>query len=139
MTKQTTNSDSFPVRTKKNHARIMLWIFAWVGTFVAADKAELYEWYTSDSLSLLAIVVNAAIGLGVIVTYMRFLKELDEMQQRIQLVALALAMGIGLVGSFSYSLMVTAGFVADPEISVIIMLLGVTYSIALIVGQVRYR
>jgi uncharacterized membrane protein YbhN (UPF0104 family) len=139
MTNQTINSTDFTVGSKKNHARIMLWIIAWMATFVAADKAELYEWYTSDLLSALAIVVNAAIGVGVIVTYMKFLKELDELQQKIQLNALALAMGVGYVGSFIYSLMVTAGFVTDPELTIIIMLMSGTYSVALVAGRVRYR
>ena len=139
MNRKSIKSDETPARSKKNHALIMLWIFVWMATFVAADKAEAYEWYTAGSLSLLAIAINAVIGLTVIVTYMRFLKELDEMQQKIQLNALALAMGIGLVGSVSYSLMVSAGIVAAPDIAVVIALLGGGYSAGLVIGRARYQ
>ena len=106
---------------------------------VLADKAELYEWHSSASISILAIGINAVIGLGLIVTFMRYLKELDELQRKIQLEALAIAMGVGFVGGFSYSLLVTAKFISDAEISDIILLMTLTYVVGIIVGQVRYR
>ena len=124
---------------KKNHRRILYWIVAWTVTMVLADKAELYEWHSSALISILAIVINAGIGIGMIVTYMRFLTELDELQRKIQLDSLALSLGVALVGSFSYSLLVTAKFITDAEISDIILLMGTTYAVGLIVGQVRYR
>ncbi len=117
----------------------MIGIFAWTGTMVLADKAELYEWHSSALISILAIVINAGIGIGVIATFMRFLRELDELQRKIQLDALALSMGIGFVGSFSYSLLVTAKFITDAEISDVILLMTLTYVVGLIVGQLRYR
>ena len=132
-------TDSTDWTTKKNHRRILYWIFAWTVTMVLADKAELYEWHSSALVSILAIVINAGIGVGMIVTYMRFLTELDELQRKIQLDSLALSLGVALVGSFSYSLLVTAKFITDAEISDIILLMGITYMVGLIVGQVRYR
>ena len=132
-------TDSTDWTTKKNHRRILYWIVAWSVTMVLADKAELYEWHSSALISILAIVINAGIGIGMIVTFMRYLKELDELQRKIQLDSLALSMGIGLVGSFSYSLLVTAKFISDAEISDIILLMILTYVVGIIVGQIRYR
>ena len=126
-------------RTNKNTIRLIVWVFAWTLTMVLADKAELYEWYSSELISILAIVINAVTGIGMIVVFIQFLKELDELQRKIQLDSLALSMGIGLVGSFSYSLLVTAKFISDAEISDIILLMMLTYVVAIIVGQVRYR
>jgi hypothetical protein len=61
------------------------------------------------------------------------------MQQKIQLNALALAMGVGLVGGVSYSLLVSNGYVASPDTAVAIMLLGGGYSVGLILGRARYQ
>ena len=133
------DSEGFTARNIKNNIRLLCWVFAWVGTMVVADKAELYEWHSSALISVLAIVIHTGIGFGMIVTFMRFLKQLDDLQRKIQLDALALSMGVGLVGSFSYSLLVTAKFISDTEISDIILLMIVTYMVGLIVGQVRYR
>ncbi len=132
-------TDSTDWTTKKNHRRVLYWIVAWSVTMVLADKAELYEWHSSALISILAIIINAGIGIGMIVTYMRFLTELDELQRKIQLDSLALSLGVALVGSYSYILLVTAQFISDAEISHIVLLMAFTYVVGLIVGQVRYR
>ena len=137
--KEETTETGFDTRYLKNNIRLLCWIFAWVGTIILVDKAVLYEWYSSDLISMVAIVINAGIGLGVIVTFMRYLNEVDELQRKIQLDALALSMGVGWVGGFTYSLLVTAQFVTDNEVSDIIMLMTFTYMVGIIVGQVRYR
>ena len=88
---------------------------------------------------MLAIVVNAGLGLGMILSYLRHLKDMDELQRKIQLDALAVSMGVALVGSFSYSLMVTAKFIVDAEVSDIILLMTLTFMASIIVGHIRYR
>ena len=124
--------------SKKNHALLMVWIFIWMATFVAVDKGAGNGWVTSNAMSLAAVALNAFLGLGVLFTYMKFLKELDEMQQKIQLNALALAMGVGLVGTISYTLLVTGGHVAQPDLAVIIMLLSGGYMAGLLIGRAQY-
>jgi len=133
------NTESWAKRVRKSHLRMLAWTFAWSGTMVLADKAELYEWYTSGLMSMAAIIFNALIGLGLIVNFMRYLQDLDELHRKIQLGALALAMGVGLVGSFSYSLLITAQFVTDPEVNDLILLMVLTYVAGILFGQVKYR
>ena len=128
-----------PAASKKYHALIMLWLLAWVGSMVAVSKAEARGVFDSDALSMLAIALHTLIGVGVIVVYMKFLQELDELQRRIQLNALALAMGVGLVGSFTYSLLVQAAFVQDPEMEVLIMLMSGAYTVGLLLGRRQYQ
>ncbi len=108
-------------------------------TMVLADKAILYEWHSSDLISAIAIVLNAGIGIGMILSYLRHLKYMDELQRKIQLDALAIAMGVALVGSVSYLLMVTAKFITDAEVSDIILLMTFTFVVSVIVGHIRYR
>ncbi|MDE2744010.1 MAG: hypothetical protein OXI58_20640 [Gemmatimonadota bacterium] len=123
----------------KNTIRFLCWSFAWSMTMVLADKAILYEWHSSALISAIAIVLNAGIGIGMILSYLRHLKSMDELQRKIQLDALAIAMGVALVGSFSYSLMVTAKFITDVEVSDIILLMTFTFVVSVTVGHLRYR
>ncbi len=123
----------------KNAIRFLCWTFTWSMTMVLADKAILYEWYSSALISAIAIVLNAGIGIGMILSYLRHLKYMDELQRKIQLDALAISMGVALVGSFSYSLMVTAKFITDAEVSDIILLMSFTFVVSVIVGHIRYR
>ena len=123
----------------KNTIRFLCWTFAWSMTMVLADKAILYEWHSSALISAIAIVLNTGIGIGMILSYLRHLKSMDELQRKIQLDALAIAMGVALVGSFSYSLMVTAKFITDAEVSDIILLMTFTFVVSVTVGHLRYR
>ena len=54
--------------------------------------------------------------------------------------AKALAFGVGVVGGLSYSMLDAANVISsDAEIGYLVMLMGVTYSIAFIVGSIRYK
>ena len=139
MEKPMVNLSCLTSGSAKNTIRFLCWTFAWSMTMVLADKAILYEWHSSDLISAIAIVLNAGIGIGMILSYLRHLKYMDELQRKIQLDALAIAMGVALVGSFSYSLMVTAKFITDAEVSDIILLMTFTFVVSVIVGHIRYR
>ena len=139
MKDQTNNDAGYSVRCRKNSTRIILWSIAFAGTLVLANKAVLYEWYTSDLIAIGAVVLNALAGIGLIFAFIRSLKEGDDLQRKIQLDALSVAMGVALVGGFSYSLLVTSGFIIDEEVTDITLLMVVAYMVAVIAGQVRYR
>ena len=139
MDKQAVTASGYAARTARHGIKIVLWAIAWSGTLVLADKAELYGWFTADWMTILAVIINAGTGIGVIVSYMQLLKNQDELQRSIQLNALALSVGVGLVGSFTYTLLVTVGFVAAEELTNIILLMVGTYMVGVIIGQVRYR
>lgn len=119
--------------------RLLLWTLAWSGSMVLVDKAILYSWYSSPAVSVAGVIVNAGLGLGMIWAFLRYLSGIDELQRKIQVDALAIAMGVGLVSSFSYSLLVTAGLVTDPEVSDIILAMTGTHVAAIPFGQYRYR
>ncbi len=139
MEKLFATGSAWHMRTAKNTLRFLCWTFVWAATMVLADKAILYEWHSSDQISAVAIVLNAGLGIGMVLSFIKHLKEMDELQQKIQLDALGLAFGITLVGSFSYSLLVTSRFILDAEASDLILLMTVTYVAAVIYGQIRYR
>ena len=67
----------------KNNIRFLFWTLAWTVTMVLADKAELYGWHSSSTISIIAIVVNTGLGLGMIMAFMRLLKGMDELHQKI--------------------------------------------------------
>ena len=129
----------YPARNKKSSIQLVIWTLVWTITMVLADKAELFGWYKSDGMALLAIAINTAIGIGMIFAYLRFLKNQDELHRKIQLEALSLSLGVTLVGSFTYSLLVTTGFIVDAEISDIVLLMMFTYVVAVLAAHVRYR
>ena len=59
MINQISEAEGSTDRSRKNSIRIIAWSLAFAGTMVIADKAVLYEWYSSDLLATAAIVFNA--------------------------------------------------------------------------------
>ncbi len=131
--------NEFESQLARSTIRYGLWMFAWAVSLILVDKAVLYGWYSSVYISVVGIVINAALGLGVIWTFLRHLRDMDEMQRKIQLESLALAMGVTFFGSVSYTLLITTGFITDPELTGILLLMAFTYMASVLVGQYRYR
>ena len=74
-----------------------------------------------------------------IVANKRHLKGLDEMHQKIQLEAMALSLGVGLVVGLSYSTLDVTDLIAfDAEISHLVILMGLTYGAGVAAGLKRY-
>ncbi|HLU93414.1 MAG TPA: hypothetical protein VKZ54_04780, partial [Membranihabitans sp.] len=87
----------------------------------------------------IAILLTLGTGIGMIVTNIHQLKSLDEMMQKIQLEAMAISLGVGVIGGLSYSLMDTENLIPfDAEIGHMVILICVTYLISILMGYRRY-
>jgi hypothetical protein len=127
-------------QTKINTVRLGYWTAAWLLTLAFATFGPIFIWENSPGLSFSAIIFNLVIGGGMIVANKHHLKGLDELHQKIQLEAMALALGVSMVGGLSYSMLDIANIITgDAEISFLVMLMGLTYMGGVIAGHRRYR
>lgn len=140
MNKPISNTNAWEARTKKNTKHLALWSIAWTLSVALATFGSKFIWHGDTLATILAILLNLGIGIGMIRANKRHLKGLDELQQKIQLEAMALALGVGLVGGLSYSLLDITNLIAsDAEISHLIMLMALTYIAGIVAGQVKYK
>ncbi len=139
MIKTLTDPDCYEARTIKDNLLLVAWVFAWMATLIVSDKAALYGWWSAEWMTVLSIAVNALMGLMVVRAFVKMLRKADELHRRIQLNALAVAMGVSLLGAVTYSLLVTWGYIVDEEVTDIIVLMCVSYSVAGFWGVLRYR
>lgn len=134
-----TNACSSNTRTRQSTRRLAAWTGAWLATLAIASFGPLLLW-TSTPLTIVAIVVNLGFGAGMILANKRHLQGLDELQQKIQLEAMALTLGIALVLGLGYSLLdVTDVIPFDAEISYLVMLMGFTCGAAVAICRRRYE
>lgn len=123
---------------KSSLVHLFAWSVAWLVTMALATFGPEF-WWNSKWLTLLAFLINLSCGVGMIVANIRHLKVLDEMTQKVQLEAMGLALGVGLVGGLSYSLLDTTNLIAsDAEISHVVLLIGITYIVSCVVGIRKY-
>ena len=140
MDKLKDGSNDWAANTVRNTVRLGYWTGAWVLTMALANFGPIFIWPANKLLTILAILVNIGIGIGMIMANKRHLNGLDEMHQKIQLEAMALSLGVGLVLGLAYSnLDVTNVIESDAEISHLVILMGLTYLAGVFAGLKRYR
>ncbi|TVZ27186.1 hypothetical protein JM83_2212 [Gillisia sp. Hel_I_86] len=128
------------VLTKKNTINLAVWTGAWVLTLAISTFGSLLIWKGNDVAIIIAILVNFIVGIGMILANVRHIKGLDELQRKIQLEAIGIALGLAVVAGISYSSLDQTNIISyNAEISHLVILIGVTYMAGILIGNSRYR
>lgn len=135
-----TKSNKWEATTRKNVRHLAYWTWSWVLTIAIAAFGPKFIWNDNSIISVLFILINTIIGIGMILMNRKYINGLDEMQRKVNMDAMAIALGVGVVGGLSYSMLDVANIISfDPEIGHLVILIGVTYIIAIVVGNIRYK
>lgn len=135
-----TKSNVYETTERKNLRHLAYWTGGWGLTMALPAFGPKFLWDYNSSISILAILINTIIGVGMILMNRKYANGLDEMHRKIFMDAKAVALGVGVVGGMSYSMLDAANVISfDAEIGLLVALMGVTYSIAFIVGSIRYK
>lgn len=127
-------------RAQVHNTRVLAgWTAAWVATVALATFGHKFLWDGNRAISALAIVLQVAIGAGMILSNKRLLLGLDEMQQRIQLEAMGITLGVALVAGIAYSALDATNLIPfDAEIGLLVGLMGITYLVAVVTRSRRF-
>ena len=127
-------------QTKKNTLRLFFWTGAWVLATAGAAFGPRFLWDFNILPTILGVLIHIGIGFGMIRVFKQYLLGLDELQRKIQLDAIALTLGVGLVIGSSYELLEDIKLIPfEPEISHLIILMSLTYCVGIILGNRRYQ
>jgi hypothetical protein len=124
----------------KNRNKLLLWNLLWVLSTATLAFAPKYLWDFNTSLTLLSVVLNLLMGLGVVLANRAHFRNLDEMQQKIQGDSMALTLSVGLVVAVCYELFEDIKLITfEPEISHLVIIMCLTYLIGNIIGTAKYK
>lgn len=133
-------SNNWTQKTRKNTLVLGYWTAGWLASMALATFGPVSLWKFDTTLTVMAVLVNLGVGFGMILANKRHLKGLDELHQKIQLEAMAISLGIGLVGGLAYSILDTTNVISfHAEISHLVILLGLSYLGGIIFGHRRYQ
>ena len=131
--------DSTP-QTKKNTKRLFIWSVVWVLATAGVAFGPKNLWNFNTLPTILGVLIHIGIGFGMIRVFKQYLLELDELQRKIQLDALALSLGIGLVLGSSYELLEDIKLIPfEPEIPHLLILMSLTYVVGTVLGHRKYQ
>src|SRR5690554_2051985 len=81
---------------------ILIWTIAWAGSLALATFSnKLFG--DSPTLGWILIGLNVVIGIGWIIAHSSYLRRVDELQRKIMTEALAVGLGVGVVGGLAYA------------------------------------
>jgi len=140
MSNSGTKPNGWAAANAKNTLRLAYWTGAWVLTQALAVFGPTHLWQSNQSLTALALLINLGMGVGMIMALRRHLNGLDELQRKIQLEAMALCLGVGLVGGMAYSTLDVTNLIPfDAQISHLVVLMSLTYLAGIILGNRKYQ
>ena len=124
----------------KKETKIMLaWCFAWVASLALLSAGVNYLW---DSLLItkIGLLINLAIGIGMIIAHKNLFKTYDELQKKIQFEAMAITLGLAVVVGNTYEISFDFGVInSEPEFEYLIIFISFIYITSTIINSRKYK
>ncbi len=122
---------------KSNTIKLAVSTSLWLLSFALLN---FINWNNSPGLKWIALGLNVAAGVYMIMRNRAHLLGLDELQQRIQLNAMGTTLGVGLI---SFPILITlnqAGVLAqESDLTVLLVVMSLCYLGAVLLGHLRYK
>ena len=132
--------NGYQSRIRTSIMRLALWNGAWVAATALMAFGPKFLWNKASGFTLLAVGLDVAVGVGMILATKKYVMELDELQQKVYFNALGITVGVAVVASIPYSVMDRYHVIPfHAEISHLVILMSLTFAVSTVYGSVRYR
>ena len=127
------------MKEQKRQNKIMLaWTFAWVASiaFLSGGVNSLWD---SLIITKIGLLINLAIGIGMIIANKNLFKTYDELQKKIQFEAMAVTLGLVVVVGLVYEVSFDFGVInKEPEFEYLMLFISFSYIASNIINAKRY-
>lgn len=124
-------------RSRRSERMVAVWSLIWALAFLGADVAIERGWVEGAVPVGVAVAVVGLLGVGWVRSYARFLRAADELMRKIQLDAMAMAVGAGFVVGFALILLESAAVLEARPDHVLLAMVG-AYVAAVVLGMSRF-
>ena len=117
----------------------MAWVFAWVASTAFLSYGVNFLW---DNLLItkIGLVINLAIGVGMIIAQKNVFKDYDELQKKIQFDAMAITLGLAVVFGLVYEISFDFGVIdSEPEFEYLVFFISFSYVTSTIISTRKYK
>lgn len=136
---KSTQNANWQQQQRSSTTKLAIWTVTWLLSLALATFGPMMFWQ-STGLSLTATAVNVLVGIAVLIANRNQLRSLDELQQKIQLEAMGLTLGITIIIALAYTTLDSQFQLnAKDTISNLMFIIGITYIIGLLLGRRKYQ
>lgn len=118
--------------------RLACWAGAWLAATFLMRYGPRFVWNMDSVFTSLAVGLEVAVGVGLILAHKSWVAGLDDLQRKIYLDATGITLGVTVILGVPYSFLGKLG-VIPFQFSNLLILTCVTFVIANVYGTVRYR
>ncbi|MBT1449391.1 hypothetical protein KJ365_00730 [Glaciecola sp. XM2] len=134
-----TNEQSIKTKQNRNTKSLALWTGLWMLSLATAAFGPKFLWDYHSVITICTVITNLVMGYKMIMANKQHLQDLDELQQRIHLEAMALSLGVSMVAGAMFGLLESIKLVSiTPNPSSILFVMGITYMIGMVLGTRKY-
>lgn len=127
---------------KKRIIQLAVWTWSWVGTLAIATLGPKFIWNEHSVFTTFAIMLNLFNGILMILANRKLFNHFDELERKIHLESMGLTLGLSVIVSLSFSLLVQTDLIPSMKlndgIGFLIAFIGITYMITLVINRKRY-
>jgi hypothetical protein len=128
-------------RTRTNVIGLFRWNGAWGAATALMAFGPKFLWNKALLFTLLAVGLDVAVGVGMILANKNYLAELDELQRKVQLNSMGITLGVGLIAGVPFSVLDSYYHVIPfhADIASLLILMSLTFAVSNLYGTWRYR
>ena len=128
------------MKEQKKQTKIMLvWTLAWVLS-IAFLSGSVNNLWNNMIFTQIGLIINLAIGVGMIIANKNLFKTYDELQKKIQFEAMAITLGLVVVVGLVYEISFDFGVIdKEPEFEYLMLFISFTYIASNFFNSRRYR
>jgi hypothetical protein len=132
--------NGYQSRIRTNVIRLFRWNGAWGAATALMAFGPKFLWNKALVFTLLAVGLDVAVGIGVIVANKNYLAELDELQRKVQLNSMGITLGVAVVVGVPFSVMDAYHVIPfHANIAYLLILMSLTFAVSNLYGTRRYR
>ena len=132
--------NGYQSRIRTNVLRLFCWSGAWGAATALMAFGPKFLWNKTLVFTLLAIGLDVAVGVGMILANKNYLAELDELQRKVQLNSMGITLGVAAVAGVPFSVMDAYHVISfHADIGYLLILMSLTFAVSNLYGTRRYR
>src|ERR1700685_3331166 len=97
--------NGYPSRIRANVIRLFRWNGAWGAATALMAFGPKFLWNRALGFTLLAVGLDVAVGVGMILANKKYIAELDELQRKVQLNSMGITLGVALIAGVPFSVL----------------------------------
>lgn len=132
--------NGYQSRIRTSTIRLACWNGAWVAATALMSFGPKFLWSKALVFTLLAVGLDVAVGVGLILATKKHVAEQDELQQKVYLNALGITVGVAMIAGIPWSMMDAYDVIPfKADIAHLVILMGLTFFVSFLYGSWRYR